>query len=110
MYLIGLGLWTLFSRHADAEVALGGERRLRRVFAQGVLVNVLNPKIALFFLAFLPQFVDPMPLIRRCRSRSSGLLFVALALVLDLALGPGRRYRGRPPASLSPLSRVPSAT
>ena len=58
-YLIGLGLWTLLSRKAEAEVALGGERRLRRVFTQGVIVNVLNPKTALFFLAFLPQFVDP---------------------------------------------------
>jgi threonine/homoserine/homoserine lactone efflux protein len=57
-YLIGLGLWTLLSRRAEADVALGGERRLRRVFAQGVVVNVLNPKTALFFLAFLPQFVD----------------------------------------------------
>ena len=58
-YLIGLGIWTLVSRKAEAEIALGGERRLRRVFAQGVVVNVLNPKTALFFLAFLPQFVDP---------------------------------------------------
>ena len=58
-YLIGLGLFTLLSRKGEAEIALGGERRLRRVFAQGVVVNVLNPKTALFFLAFLPQFVDP---------------------------------------------------
>ena len=58
VYLIGLGLWTLVSRKADAEVAFGGDRTLRRTFTQGVIVNVLNPKTALFFLAFLPQFVD----------------------------------------------------
>ena len=59
VYLIGLGLWTLFSSRAEPDVALGGERNLRRAFAQGIVVNVLNPKTALFFLAFLPQFVDP---------------------------------------------------
>ena len=58
-YLVGLGLWTLLSRRAEREVALGGERNLRRAFAQGIVVNVLNPKTALFFLAFLPQFVHP---------------------------------------------------
>ena len=59
-YLIGLGLWTLLSQTPrEPRSRSGGERRLRRVFAQGVVVNVLNPKTALFFLAFLPQFVDP---------------------------------------------------
>ena len=62
-YLIGLGLWTLLSRTPAEEVALGGERRLRRVFAQGVIVNVLNPKTALFFLAV------PAP-VRRAGPRS----------------------------------------
>ena len=59
-YLVYLGLQHLFSRDRDdEELPVGGERRLPRIFAQSVLVQVLNPKVALFFLAFLPQFVDP---------------------------------------------------
>jgi threonine/homoserine/homoserine lactone efflux protein len=58
-YLVYLGIRTL--RRDDSELlgATNGERRLLHIFAQGVLVNLLNPKTALFFLAFLPQFVDP---------------------------------------------------
>ena len=58
-YLIYLGLQHLLARDGDEELPSGGERRLSRVFTQSVLVQVLNPKVALFFLAFLPQFVDP---------------------------------------------------
>lgn len=82
-YLIGLGLWTLFSRSSDVEIALGGERRLRRVFAQGVVVNVLNPKTALFFLAFLPQFVDPDRGHATVQIALLGLIFAALGMVTD---------------------------
>ncbi|HLG07378.1 MAG TPA: LysE family translocator [Gaiellaceae bacterium] len=85
VYLVGLGLWTLFSRRAEPEIALGGERNLRRAFAQGVVVNVLNPKTALFFLAFLPQFVDqdaPHPALQIA---FLGLLFAFLGLITDSA-------------------------
>ena len=59
-YLIYLGIKTLRSPAADrAPDAAGGPQPLRRVFRGGVVVAVLNPKTALFFLAFLPQFVDP---------------------------------------------------
>jgi threonine/homoserine/homoserine lactone efflux protein len=57
-YLIFLGLQKLLSK--DSFVPSGPAERtpLRRVFAQGIVVNVLNPKTALFFFAFIPQFVD----------------------------------------------------
>jgi threonine/homoserine/homoserine lactone efflux protein len=60
-YLIYLGLRQIFGRGDGEEEAPspeGNESRFR-VFYQSVLVQVLNPKVALFFLAFLPQFVDP---------------------------------------------------
>jgi threonine/homoserine/homoserine lactone efflux protein len=82
-YLIGLGLWTFFSRHAEAETTLGGDIRLRRVFAQGILVNAFNPKVALFFLAFLPQFVDRDAGHPALQIGLLGLVFVAIALILD---------------------------
>ena len=59
-YLIYLGVKTLLS---EESFAFSGEMRptkgLAGVFFQGVASNVLNPKVALFFLAFLPQFVSP---------------------------------------------------
>ena len=59
-YLIWLGLQRLLARdeNGDAPPDVRPEP-LARVFGQSVVVQVLNPKVALFFLAFLPQFVDP---------------------------------------------------
>jgi threonine/homoserine/homoserine lactone efflux protein len=60
VYLVYLGVRTLLRKDADATaMILPRERSLARLFVQGVVVNVLNPKTALFFLAFLPQFVNP---------------------------------------------------
>jgi threonine/homoserine/homoserine lactone efflux protein len=83
VYLVGLGLWTLLSRRAEPDVALGGERNIRRAFAQGIVVNVLNPKTALFFLAFLPQFVDADAAHPALQIAVLGLLFAVLGLVTD---------------------------
>ena len=58
-YLVYLGIRRLLGRGDDIVRANGGgNRSLRRIFFQGVWVNILNPKTALFFFAFLPQFVN----------------------------------------------------
>ena len=57
-YLVFVGVKKWLERDDPADPAARIPRSGRRVFAQGVVVNVLNPKTALFFLAFLPQFVD----------------------------------------------------
>ena len=59
-YLVFLGLQTLFSasRGQGSEVGLTGVS-MRAAFWQGFMSDALNPKVALFYLAFLPQFVDP---------------------------------------------------
>ena len=82
-YLIGLGLYTLFVRKEEPVATAPRERRLRRRFGQGVVVNVLNPKTALFFFAFLPQFVDPDKGSAALQIGILGLFFVALAVISD---------------------------
>src|SRR5690348_8638222 len=58
-YLIYLGLRTLLAREASQHMSVPAQRSGWQLFSKGFLVNLLNPKTALFFYAFLPQFVDP---------------------------------------------------
>jgi threonine/homoserine/homoserine lactone efflux protein len=58
-YLIYLGLKKLFSKNDSFLPQQIAHQKLSRIFYQGVVVNILNPKTALFFFAFLPQFADP---------------------------------------------------
>jgi threonine/homoserine/homoserine lactone efflux protein len=82
VYLVWLGVRTLLS----SDERIGGRRvepTLGRTYRQGVFVNVLNPKTALFFVAFLPQFVDPDGSTRG-QLALLGLTFVLIALASDL--------------------------
>ena len=81
-YLIYLGVRRLLARAEALELRRTREP-LRRAFARGIVVNVLNPKTALFFLAFLPQFVDPHRGGVWSQVLVLGLLFVGLGLVSD---------------------------
>jgi len=81
-YLVYLGVRRLLAR--DEVVEPGRQREsLRRAFARGIVVNVLNPKTALFFLAFLPQFVDPDRGGVWSQVLVLGLVFVGLGLISD---------------------------
>ncbi len=82
-YLICMGLWTILRRRDDQPASAPSERRLRRRFGQGVIVNVLNPKTALFFFAFLPQFVDPEQGAAALQIAVLGLVFVVIAVISD---------------------------
>jgi threonine/homoserine/homoserine lactone efflux protein len=81
-YLVYLGIRKLLERDDVVEVEVES-LVLRRAFARGVVVNVLNPKTALFFLAFLPQFVDTDRGGVWSQVLVLGLTFVALGLVSD---------------------------
>ena len=97
----------------NAELAAPRARRLSRLFGQGVVVNILNPKTALFFFAFLPQFVDPEAGSTALQLAVLGLLFVAIAVVSDslwaVAAGTASAWLKREPR-LPGLQRYVSGT
>jgi threonine/homoserine/homoserine lactone efflux protein len=88
-YLVVLGVRRLVSRDGETQGTVPGrsERSLGRIYRQGVVVNVLNPKTALFFLAFLPQFVDVGAGSVALQVVVLGMTFVLLALVCDSMWG-----------------------
>jgi threonine/homoserine/homoserine lactone efflux protein len=81
-YLVYLGIRKLFERDAPTLVERPREP-LRRAFVRGVVVNILNPKTALFFLAFLPQFIDAERNGVWSQALLLGFLFIGLGLVTD---------------------------
>ena len=84
LYLIVIGVRTLLGRADEADTdPQRPPRRRRRDFAEGVVVNVLNPKTALFFLAFLPQFVDPEQGQAWEQILVLGFTFMLLGLITD---------------------------
>lgn len=58
-YLLYLGITMLLTKRAQLELGAAGRRSLPRLFLDGALSDLSNPKIALFYFAFLPQFVSP---------------------------------------------------
>jgi threonine/homoserine/homoserine lactone efflux protein len=82
-YLVLLGIRKLLERDVEVEVPVERKTVLQRAFIRGAVVNVLNPKTALFFLAFLPQFVNTDRGGVWSQVLVLGLTFVALGLLSD---------------------------
>lgn len=78
-YLVYVGVSLLFGRSRNQQRSLVLPiAELRTIFFQGFLTNVLNPKVALFFLAFLPQFVDP-----GAPNKAFALFFLGLVFIFN---------------------------
>ncbi|MGH3655021.1 MAG: LysE family translocator [Micromonosporaceae bacterium] len=82
-YLVWLGIQQFRSRRETPDDDHRPPLSQRRLFTQGVVVNVLNPKTAIFFLAFLPQFVDPSRGPVAWQLAVLGGCFIALGIVSD---------------------------
>ncbi len=81
-YLVYVGVRTLVRPVAPIDADKPGVS-MRRAFGQGVVVNVLNPKVALFFLSFLPQFIRPEDGNAGMQALVLGLVFVGLGCITD---------------------------
>jgi threonine/homoserine/homoserine lactone efflux protein len=82
-YLVFLGVQKLRRRGSAGELVAVPAAPRARLFGQGVVVNVLNPKTALFFVAFLPQFADPARGPVALQILVLGCTFIALGVVSD---------------------------
>jgi threonine/homoserine/homoserine lactone efflux protein len=86
-YLVFLGIKMILERREQLHVPSGFRRSSSAAaFRQGVLTNVLNPKVALFFLAFLPQFIDPASPAKVPAFLALGLTFVTTGTIWCLIL------------------------
>ncbi|HVQ15324.1 MAG TPA: LysE family translocator [Vicinamibacterales bacterium] len=104
LYLVYLGARLLFTtalQDSDLSVTPVNEGNTGSAFRQGIVTNVLNPKVALFFLALLPQFIEPDSASKTLAFLTLGLTFVMTGTLwcLVLALGAARLrqfFRGNP--------------
>jgi RhtB (resistance to homoserine/threonine) family protein len=86
-YLIFLGVKMILDRRKQLSLPSNFRRRTTvAAFRQGVLTNILNPKVALFFLAFLPQFIDPASSAKVPAFILLGLTFVTTGTIWCLIL------------------------
>jgi threonine/homoserine/homoserine lactone efflux protein len=86
-YLLYLGLTMIFARHDTLAPGAAPKRTALRLFVDGAVSNLSNPKIAIFYFAFLPQFVAPGATHPTLTIFALGLAFAALTFVVKAPIG-----------------------
>lgn len=86
-YLVYLGVGLLRTRNTELQVSAASMRSMRRLFVDGALSNISNPKIAVFYFAFLPQFVAPGAAHATLTIFVLGLIFALLTFAVKGPVG-----------------------
>lgn len=90
LYLLGLGLYMIFTsskpHHKTQQPKIPHRHAVRQSFLQGLLTNILNPKVAIFFLAFIPQFIDETSDQKTLAFIALGFIFIGVGTVWNVGV------------------------
>ena len=86
-YLIYLAIKTLVSKEELLNNLCETEKSGNSIFWQGIFINILNPKLSIFFLAFLPQFIDPQLTSATSQTLFLGAIFMAMTTIVFIGYG-----------------------
>ncbi len=86
-YLLYLAIKTLCCKDALIDPLDKSSKTGHSIFLQGIFINILNPKLSIFFLAFLPQFIDPGLSSAATQTLVLGTIFIAMTIVIFICYG-----------------------
>jgi threonine/homoserine/homoserine lactone efflux protein len=86
-YLIYLAIKTLVSKEQIVNDLSKSEKSGNSIFWQGIFINILNPKLSIFFLAFLPQFINPNVTSTTTQTLILGAIFMAMTIIIFIGYG-----------------------
>ena len=86
-YLIYLAVKTLVSKEELDNPLNESPKSGNSIFWQGIFINILNPKLSIFFLAFLPQFIDPRLTPATTQTLVLGIIFILMTIIIFICYG-----------------------
>jgi threonine/homoserine/homoserine lactone efflux protein len=86
-YLVYLAIKTVVSKDQIVNDLSENEKSGNSIFWQGIFINILNPKLSIFFLAFLPQFLDPNLTSATSQTLILGIIFMTMTLIIFIGYG-----------------------